>query len=137
MGRGICIECTNCQFEETFLSGVGEHKFSPEEIIESIAPSGKEEVRTIFENHNILMRNAVYEIYMCPRCKRLYSEFGVQIVYGEDREVYTTVFTCPDCGVRLESFDEDEDSEQLSQRPCPSCGQSTLRIKPNWIMRWD
>jgi transcription initiation factor IIE alpha subunit len=137
MGRGICIECTNCQFEETFLEGLGDHRYSSEEIIESIAPREREEVRTIFENHNVLMKSAVYRIYMCPECKKVFSNFWVQIVYDEDREVYTTVFTCPDCGVKLEDFDDDKDSEQLSQRPCPSCGLKTLRIKPDTMIMWD
>jgi predicted RNA-binding Zn-ribbon protein involved in translation (DUF1610 family) len=137
MGRGICIGCTNCEFEETFLEGVGDHRFSQEEILKSIAPSEREDVRTILENHNILLKDTAYKIYMCPRCRKLYSKLWVQIVFDKDREFYTTVFTCPDCGVKLEDFDDDEDSEQLSERPCPSCGQKTLRIKPNMMILWD
>jgi len=129
MGYGIKIECASCDYEGTFMLGVGMMYSSLENVISQVSPHRREVVLDILKNHNVAGTRCEHKLYICPRCDTLGERFEYFIFY-DDGQVYEPYFRCSECRRKLVPVEE-----PISSLRCSKCGEVTLTSHETAL--WD
>jgi len=129
MGYGITIKCTSCDYEETFMLGVGMKYFSLENVISQVSSARREKVLDILHHHAVGGVSYEHKIFICPNCKTLGERFDYSIFY-DDGQLYKPYFRCSKCRRKLIPL-----KEPISSLHCSKCGEATLLSHETVI--WD
>lgn len=120
MGHFISVDCESCDFQESFMIGVGMAYFSLENVISQVSPNRRSKVKALLQRQDIHDIRYEHKIFVCPNCDHLAGRFDFFISYG-DRQTYSPYFRCPDCRTRLVPL-----TEPITTLRCPECSQKSL-----------
>lgn len=129
MGEGITIKCKQCDYQETYILGIGMMYSSLENVISLISPYRRETVLNILHTQYIHEVKYEYKLFICLKCNSIIGRFDYSIIYG-DGQIYRPYFRCPECKTKLITV-----TEPISNIRCPSCGEKSL--VENFEMLWD
>jgi RNase P subunit RPR2 len=129
MGHGITIECESCDYQETFMIGVGMMYASLENVISQVSPARRKEVRDILQHHEVEGTSYEHKMFICPNCDTLGERFDFSIDF-DDGQIYEPYFRCSECRTKLVPL-----KEPISSISCSKCGEITL-VSHETIM-WD
>jgi len=132
MGHGLCVECKNCDYGESFMLGVGMQYESLMNLISCLKGVTRNKVVDILENHNVMDGEFEHRLYACPNCNTLHERFYVHLDY-DDGKVFEVAFRCGKCRTPLEVVDENVLA--LERYACKSCGKRELERGVE--MLWD
>jgi len=131
MGSGFTALCTNCDFGEQYLLGVGMQYHSLINVITSVQGGARKKVLNIMKNHHVFDCQYEHRLYACPKCNTLHGRFYVHLEY-DDGKIYEPAFRCGQCRTLLTFADEDH----LEKYACKYCGKQSL-IRDTEEMMWD
>ena len=120
MGEGITVECTSCDYTETFWLGIGFMYSSLENVIFLVSKSRQDDVLNILQNENVYDVTYEHKLFICPKCHHLASRFDYAILYN-DNKVYQPYFRCSECRTKLVPVEE-----PVENIPCPICSRKSL-----------
>jgi predicted RNA-binding Zn-ribbon protein involved in translation (DUF1610 family) len=129
MGHGITIECESCDYQGTFMLGVGMMYSSMENVISQVNPTRREIVLDILRHHKVLETSYEHKMFVCPNCQTLGERFDYSIYY-DDGHIYEPYFRCSECRNKLVPLEE-----SINNISCSRCGKTTL-ISNETVM-WD
>jgi len=129
MGYGITVECASCDYQETFMLGVGMMYGSLENVITQVSPARREEVIDILRNHAVEGTEYEHKLFICPNCNNLGERFDYSIFY-DDGQLYEPYFRCSECRTKLVPLEE-----SIKAIRCSRCGESTLASHET--VMWD
>jgi hypothetical protein len=75
MGHGITIECSKCDYLNTFSLGIGMMYSSLENVISHVRPNRREKVLNILPHQDIYDLSYEQEMFFCPNSKILAARF--------------------------------------------------------------
>lgn len=120
MGERIIVECLRCDYQKSFLLGVGMMYSSLEHVISLVSPTRHDEVLKILQTQVIHAVNYEHKLFVCPKRNRLAGRFDYLISYN-DNQIYRPYFRCPKCRIKLVPI-----SETVTDLYCPQCGEKSL-----------
>ena len=129
MGHGITIECESCDYQETFMLGVGMMYWSLENVISQVSPARRKEVRDILQNHDVIGTSYEHKLFICLNCNTLGERFDYSINY-DGGLIYEPYFRCSECRTKLVPLEE-----PINSLRCSKCGEATLTS--NETVMWD
>lgn len=129
MGYGITVECASCDYQETFMLGVGMMYWSLENVISQVSVARREEVVDILHHHAVEGTEYEHKMYICPNCNTLGERFDYSIYYDEGR-IYQPYFRCSKCRTKLVALEE-----PISSLQCSKCGNTSLTSHET--VMWD
>ncbi|MCF7911899.1 MAG: hypothetical protein K9M99_05190 [Candidatus Cloacimonetes bacterium] len=151
MGSSIQIKCSNCNYSETFMLGIG-MMYNPIRVLDFDPKHGMlpqmvrskktiEQIRTLIEDkHAELDRDYGHKIYHCNSCKMLFERFYIKLVY--EGGIFEIDYKCPTCKSILEPVNRSaqNDSDELPDLKnynCPECGKHSLYKDEYEVICWD
>ena len=151
MGQNFKIECKNCNYEESFLIGIG-MMYSPHlllsfeseiNLLPSIIESKKtlEEIQRLTEKKNATVYGDYgFDVYRCSQCNHFYKRFTIALEYTGG--IYMVEYECPTCRIKLEPMNIKDQLDEgknydLSKYPCPTCGAYSLEQRFDEQVMWD
>ena len=133
MGSSIQFSCQNCEYDKTFMLGVGMMYSALENVLDSSVRSKiqRQRIRDILEHHAVSDVKFEQAVYQCGHCDELAERFFVSILYDQGSG-YEITYRCPKCRRLLRYI---EDPEEYNG-PCPLCHEKSLLVSDGGIM-WD
>jgi Zn finger protein HypA/HybF involved in hydrogenase expression len=129
MGEGITIKCKRCDYQDSFLLGVGMMYSSLLNVISQVSPHRRDKVLNILATRVIHEVSYKHRLFVCPKCNNLAGRFDFSILYG-DNQIYRPYFRCSKCRTNLLTL-----NAPITTLSCPQCGKKSL-ITNGWML-WD
>lgn len=129
MGQGIIVECTICDYQDSFTLGVGMMYYSLENVIGQFSPYQRKKVLSMLHDGDVFGSDFEHKLFVCPKCNMLAGRFDFIIFYNGG-QIYKPVFRCPECRSKLIPL-----KEPIEKTPCPACGN--ISLKKNDFLLWD
>ena len=129
MGHGITVECTNCNYQETFMLGVGMKYSSLLNVLALVSKQRRDRVIELYQNHDIHNVNYGHELFICSKCNTLAERFDFLITFDDD-QIYRPYFRCSKCQTKITRF-----NGSIEDLECSTCREKALMHFES--MLWD
>jgi len=130
MGTAYEIRCGKCGYKDLFRLGVGMMYFSLQNVLDNLHYTKRDEIRKLLDTYSIENEYYAHELFVCPKCNRLFERFFVQFNYDQNK-TFKTEYRCTKCKSKLKRISID----QLNDYPCHICGSKNLKYCE--ILMWD